>query len=128
VTNALLYICGETIARSIIDYVESDVYNSAVYIVCTIQQGSVGPAAMMVPPTAMFTTDHATASFNGMMPPAAGQLPNTLNGNSCMMMMNPDDDGTAGWSSATVDMPNYLSNKAAHMVSSSSSSSNIGSK
>lgn len=85
---------------------------------CNVQQGSVGAAAMMLPPAAMFAAD-ATASFNGMMP-AASHLPTAQTGSSGMMMMSADDGGTAGWSSASADVSNYLSAKAAHLVCCSS--------
>ena len=79
-----------------------------------VQQGLVGPAAMMMPPAAVYSAD-ASASFNGMMP-AASVLPTAQASNTGMMMMSADDDGTAGWSSASADVSNYLSAKAAHMV------------
>ena len=79
-----------------------------------VQQGLVGPAAMMMPPAAVYAAD-ASASFNGMMP-AASVLPTAQASNTGMMMMSADDDGTAGWSAASADVSNYLSAKAAHMV------------
>jgi len=85
--------------------------------VCNIQQGSIGAAAMVMPPTAMYAAD-ATASFNGMMT-AAGHLPTVQTGNTGMMMINADDAASAGWSSTNADVSNYLSAKAAHMVCSS---------
>ena len=83
-----------------------------------IQQGSVGAAAMVMPPTAMYAAD-AAASFSGMMT-AAGHLPSVQTGSAGMMMMNADDDGSVSWSSTNADVSNYLSAKAAHMVCSSS--------
>ena len=106
-----------------------------------MSQGSVGAAAMMLPPAALFAAD-AGLSFSGMM--ASGHVPAAHTGagtgtgsvggvgvgagsGSGMMMMNVDDDGSAAWSSNTADVSNYLSAKAAHTVHTSSSSSSSSS-
>ena len=68
---------------------------------------------MMLPPAAVFAAEAATASFNGMMP-ATGHLPTAQTG--MVMMMNADDDGSAGWSSNSADVSNYLSTKPPPMV------------
>ena len=75
---------------------------------------------MVMPPAAMFAADAATASFNGMMPPA-NHLPGTApTGSTGVMMMNADSDETMGWTSNSADVAsNYLSAKPTHMVRSS---------